>query len=84
MIGTQRTDMTQDIENILEEGRAIDVYNDPDSVRLTAANMEMMMRNLLNSKCMQECITLMADICTHRLVALHTADGSIKVIVTET
>jgi hypothetical protein len=67
-----------------DEGREVDPITDPEVVRLTALNLELAVKNLIAAKCAPECLVLTADICTHKLMAMPTADGNIKVIVFET
>ncbi|MFX0107384.1 MAG: hypothetical protein ACFE7R_03805 [Candidatus Hodarchaeota archaeon] len=71
--------------NILtpEEGREVDPFTDSELVRLVALNLELAVRNLMQSKNPPECLMLTADICTHRLVAMPTADNDVKVLVFE-
>ena len=64
-----------------ENGRAVDPFNDPEIVRLVAANLEMAVRNLMMANSSPECLVLTADICSHKLVAAPKADGSISVII---
>ena len=61
--------------------REVDPFLDPEVVRLTALNIELAVRNLIQSKDPPECLTLTADICTHLLMATPTADGDVKVTV---
>ncbi len=65
----------------VEQGRAVNPFTDPEAVRLTALNLELAVRNLIQSNCIQEGIVLKADIVSHRLVATPTADGSVQVLV---
>ena len=67
-----------------DEGREVDVMNDPEAVRLTALNLELAVKNLIAAKCAPDCLIVTADICSHRLMAMPTADGSVKVLVFET
>ena len=67
----------------LEEGREIDPLEDPEMVRLVAVNLELAVKNLIDSKAPLECLTLSANICTHRVTAIPTADGGVKVLVFE-
>ncbi len=64
-----------------ETGREVDPYNDPETVRLVALNLELAVRNLMQSATPPECIVLSADICTHKLLAIPTADGDVSVLV---
>ncbi|MEM2142512.1 MAG: hypothetical protein QXS20_09965 [Candidatus Thorarchaeota archaeon] len=65
------------------EGREVDPVMDPEVVRLTALNLELAVKNLIASKCAPECVLVTADIWTHRLVAIPTRDGTVKVLVFE-
>ncbi len=62
-----------------DEGREVDAML--DTVRLVAINLELAVRNLMTSETPPECLMLTADICTHRLVAMPTADGKVSVLV---
>ncbi|MHA1960863.1 MAG: hypothetical protein ACW99U_11555 [Candidatus Thorarchaeota archaeon] len=64
-----------------EEGREVDLLNDPELVRLVALNLELAVRNLITSQVSPDCCILTADICTHRLVAMPEKNGEIKVLV---
>ena len=66
-----------------EIGRAVDPYSDPEIVRLVAINLELAVRNLMNSSTSPDCLVLTADICTHRLVAMPDGKGNVSVLVTE-
>jgi hypothetical protein len=66
-----------------EEGREVDALSDPEMVRLVALNLELAVKNLMSSRTPPECLVLTADICTHRLMAVPTADGEVKVLVFE-
>lgn len=68
---------------ITESGREVDPFADPEVVRLTALNLELAVRNLIQSDNPPECLILTADICSHKLTALPTADGDVQVIVYE-
>jgi len=78
---------TQSIEpvygNMSDQGREVDPFTDPEVVRLLALNLELAIKNLVRSKSSPECLVLTADICTHKLMAMPTADGDIKVLVFE-
>lgn len=63
--------------------REVDPYSDPEIVLLVALNLEMAVRNLMTASSPPECCVLTADICTHRLVAIPTEDGTVKVLVDE-
>ncbi|MHA2379058.1 MAG: hypothetical protein ACXADO_01135 [Candidatus Thorarchaeota archaeon] len=65
------------------EGREVDPFMDPQLVRLVAVNLELAVRNLIQSSTPPECLTVTADIGTHRLVAMPTEDGDVKVLVFE-
>ena len=66
-----------------ETGRLVDPFTDPEVVRLTACNLEMAVRNLMTANAPPECLVITADICTHKLMAIPTADGEVKVLVFE-
>lgn len=84
MIETQRIGTTAiDYSAMPDTGREVDVLNDPEMVRLVALNLELAVKNLMSSKAPPEALVLTADICTHRLMALPTADGDVKVLVFE-
>jgi hypothetical protein len=68
---------------ISETGRLVDPFTDPEVVRLTACNLEMAVRNLMTANAPPECLVITADICTHKLMAIPTADGEVKVLVFE-
>ena len=79
---------TQSIEpvygsDLSDQGREVDPFTDPEVVRLLALNLELAIKNLVSSKSSPECLVLTADICTHKLMAMPTADGDIKVLVFE-
>lgn len=80
---------TQSIEPVYggnitpDQGREVDPFTDPEVVRLLALNLELAIKNLVSSKSSPECLVLTADICTHKLMAMPTADGDIKVLVFE-
>jgi hypothetical protein len=74
---------TMDYLAMPEEGREVDALNDPETVRLVALNLELAVKNLMSSRTPPECLVLTADICTHRLMAVPTADGEVKVLVFE-
>ncbi len=63
--------------------REVDPYSDSEIVLLVALNLEMAVRNLMTASNPPECCVLTADICTHRLIAMPTEDGNVKVLVTE-
>jgi hypothetical protein len=81
--------ITEKIEPILgnietaEAGREVDSFTDPEVVRLTAINLECAVRNLMMANAPPECLVITADICTHKLMAIPTADGEVKVLVFE-
>lgn len=64
-----------------ENAREVDPFNDPEIVRLVAANLEMAVRNLMIANSSPDCLVVTADICSHKLVAAPQADGSISVTV---
>lgn len=66
-----------------ESGREVDPFNDPEIVRLVAANLEMAVRNLVVANSSPECLVLTADICSHKVVAAPTRDGKVQVTVYE-
>lgn len=78
---------THEIEPLLgdintpEHGREVDPFADPETVRLVAINLELAVRNLINARAPPECLVVSADICTHKLMAVPTADGDVKVLV---
>ena len=78
-----RSGLETNFANVIgpEVGREVDPFNDPETVRLVALNLELAVRNLVRSATPPECIVLSADICTHRLIAIPTADGDISVLV---
>ena len=67
-----------------DECREVDPMLDSATVRLVAINLELAVRNLMTSATPPECLVLTADICTHRLVAMPTADGEVSVLVYDT
>ena len=81
--------ITERIEPIIgtiettESGREVDPFTDPEVVRLTACNLEMAVKNLMTANAPPECLVITADICTHKLMAIPTADGEVKVLVFE-
>ena len=81
--------ITERIEPIIgnidtsETGRLVDPFTDPEVVRLTACNLEMAVRNLMTANAPPECLVITADISTHKLMAIPTADGEVKVLVFE-
>ncbi len=84
MIETERIGTTAiEYSAMSETGREVDVLNDPEIIRLVALNLELAVKNLMSSKAPPECLVLTADICTHRLMAVPTADGDVKVLVFE-
>ena len=66
-----------------DAGREVDPFTDPEVVRLTACNLEMAVKNLMTANVPPECLVITADICTHKLMAIPTADGEVKVLVFE-
>lgn len=64
-----------------DHGREVDPFADPETVRLVAINLELAVRNLITAKAPPECLVITADICTHKLMAVPTADGDVKVLV---
>ncbi len=78
-----RSGLETSFANIIgpEAGREVDPFNDPEIVRLVALNLELAVRNLVGSATPPECLVLQADICSHRLVAMPTADGDVSVLV---
>lgn len=81
--------ITERIEPILgnivsiDAGREVDPFTDPEVVRLTAINLELAVKNLMTANAPPECLVITADICTHKLMAIPTADGEVKVLVFE-
>ncbi len=66
-----------------DAGREVDPFTDPEVVRLTAINLECTVKNLMAANASPECLVITADICTHKLMAVPTADGEVKVLVFE-
>lgn len=66
-----------------DAGREVDPFTDPEVVRLTAINLECAVKNLMAANAPPECLVITADICTHKLMAVPTADGEVKVLVFE-
>ena len=66
-----------------ETGRPVDVYEDPEYIRLTALNLELAAKNLFEAGVSPECLVLSADLCEHKLVAKPNAAGNIEVLVYE-
>lgn len=64
-----------------EQGRTVDPFTDPEMVRLTAINLELAVRNLMQSSCIPNSIVLTADLVTHQLVAVPTSNGDVRVVV---
>ncbi|MBN2229322.1 MAG: hypothetical protein JW779_06975 [Candidatus Thorarchaeota archaeon] len=81
--------ITERIEPILgnllstDTGREVDPFTDSEVVRLTAINLELAVKNLMTANAPPECLVITADICTHKLMAVPTADGEVKVLVFE-
>jgi len=80
VIRTESIETTSTVMS-LSIGREVDPFTDSELVRLTALNLEMAVRNLINAGCSPECLTLTADLVTHRLVAMPRPDGSVRVVV---
>ncbi|MFW9925365.1 MAG: hypothetical protein ACFFDM_01220 [Candidatus Thorarchaeota archaeon] len=78
---------TQKIEPIFgdftqpDNWREVDPFTDSETVRLVAINLELAVRNLITANAPPECLVVTADICTHKLMAIPTADGDVKVLV---
>jgi len=83
MIRTQSIEPVYGGDMTSDQGREVDPFTDPEVVRLLALNLELAIKNLVGSKSSPECLVLTADICTHKLMAMPTADGDIKVLVFE-
>jgi hypothetical protein len=83
MIRTQSIEPVYGGDMKSDQGREVDPFTDPEVVRLLALNLELAIKNLVGSKASPECLVLTADICTHRLMAMPTADGDVKVLVFE-
>jgi len=66
-----------------DAGREVNPFTDPEVVRLTAINLELAVKNLMTANAPPECLVITADICTHKLMAVPTADGEVKVLVFE-
>ncbi|MHA1769550.1 MAG: hypothetical protein ACTSV3_06810 [Candidatus Thorarchaeota archaeon] len=81
MIRTQRIDPTIGDITTPKQGREVDPFTDPETVRLVAINLELAVRNLISARASPECLVITADICTHKLMAVPTADGDVKVLV---
>ncbi|MHA1770617.1 MAG: hypothetical protein ACTSYL_09565 [Candidatus Thorarchaeota archaeon] len=64
-----------------EQGRTVDPFTDPEMVRLAAINLELAVRNLMQSSCIPNSIILTADLVTHQLVAAPTSNGEVRVVV---
>jgi hypothetical protein len=69
--------------DITDTGREVDPVVDSEMIRLTALNLELAVRNLVQSREPPECLVITAELCNHRIMATPTADGDIKVIVFE-
>ncbi|NOR38212.1 MAG: hypothetical protein GQ580_01325 [Candidatus Thorarchaeota archaeon] len=82
MIRTQSIEPVYGSDITPDLGREVN-HTDPEVVRLLALNLELAIKNLVRSKSSPECLVLTADICTHKLMAMPTADGDIKVLVFE-
>lgn len=82
MIRTQSIEPVYGSDITPDLGREVNP-TDPEVVRLLAINLELAIKNLVRSKSSPECLVLTADICTHKLMAMPTADGDIKVLVFE-
>jgi hypothetical protein len=82
MIRTQSIEPVYGSDLTPDLGREVNP-TDPEVVRLLALNLELAIKNLVRSKSSPECLVLTADICTHKLMAMPTADGDIKVLVFE-
>ena len=80
---TQKTQIAFEDLMMPEVGREVDPFNDSETLRLVALNLELAVRNLMVSNTPPECLVLTADICTHRLMAMPTGDGDVKVLVFE-
>ncbi len=83
MLKTEIAENTFRDDLVPEDGREVNLFTDPETVRLTALNLELAVKNLMNSSNVPECLILTADICTHRLVAMPTSDECVKVQVFE-
>ncbi len=82
MIRTQSIEPVYGSDITPDLGREVNP-TDPEVVRLLALNLELAIKNLVRSISSPECLVLTADICTHKLMAMPTADGDIKVLVFE-
>lgn len=67
-----------------DQGREVDPFADSETVRLVAINLELAVKNLISARTPPECLVVTADICTHKLMAIPTADGDVKVLVFDT
>ena len=79
---------TQDVNPLLaadtlDVGREVDPFNDPEIVRLTALNIELAAKNLVQSKYPPRCLVITAELCEYTLQARPTDDGEIKVLLYE-
>jgi len=80
---------TQKIEPIFEDfiqpdnGHEVDPITDSETVRLVAINLELAVRNLISANAPPESLVVTANIGTHKLMAIPTADGNVKVLVFE-
>jgi hypothetical protein len=79
---------TQDLNPLLaaetlDVGREVDPFNDPEVVRLTAMNIELAVKNLIQSKNAPDCLVITAELCGYSLQAMPTEGGEIKVLVFE-
>lgn len=79
---------TQDLNPLmaaetLDTGREVDPVNDPEEVRLTAMNIELAVKNLVQSNHSPECLVITAELCEYTLQAMPSDDGEIQVMVFE-
>ncbi|MGV9103373.1 MAG: hypothetical protein ACOC3C_04590 [Candidatus Thorarchaeota archaeon] len=83
MLRTENAEITFRDDLAPEEGREVNPFTDPEPVKLVALNLELAVKNLMNSGSALECLVLTADICSYRLVARPTTEECVKVQVFE-
>ncbi len=81
MIRTQKIEPIFEDFNQPDNGREVDPFTDSETVRLVAINIELSVRNLISANAPPESLVVTADIGTHKLMAIPTADGEVKVLV---
>ncbi len=83
IIESGRIPSTTILDVKIEQGRELDLFNDPEHVRLIGLNLELAIKNLRSSRRPPEKLVLTADICTHRIVAFTDDDGEVRIVIYE-